>query len=78
MKAALEKAGKADREAGGHAMRSLSEGATPYFPGGELKFDENGRRVGAGLTIIQWQNGVPVTVFPEELAIAKPIWPGKQ
>ncbi len=78
MKAALEKAGKADREAVGAAMRALDAGPTPYFPGGELKFDENGRRVGAGLTIIQWQNGVPVTVFPEELAIAKPIWPGKQ
>jgi len=27
--------------------------------------------------VIQWQNGVPVTVFPEAQAIAKPIWPGK-
>ena len=22
----------------------------------------------------QWQNGVPVTVFPAELALAKPYW----
>lgn len=78
MKAALEKAGKADREAVASAMRALDEGKTPYFPGGELKFDEKGRRVGATLTIIQWQGGVPVTVYPEEQAIAKAIWPGKK
>jgi hypothetical protein len=23
----------------------------------------------------QWQAGVPVTVFPSELALAKPLWP---
>ncbi|CAM3360409.1 ABC transporter substrate-binding protein [Bordetella sputigena] len=78
IKAALEKAGKADRESVAQAMRSLNEGPTPYFPGGELKFDEAGHRVGASLTIIQWQNGVPVTVYPENLAIAPPIWPGKK
>jgi len=77
MKAALEKAGKADREAVAQAMRALDEGRSPYFPGGELKFDEAGHRVGATLTVIQWQDGVPVTVFPEEQAIAKAIWPGK-
>jgi branched-chain amino acid transport system substrate-binding protein len=76
MKAALEKAGKADRESVAQAMRTLNEGKSPYFPGGELKFDEAGHRIGATLTVIQWQNGVPVTVFPEDVAIAKPIWPG--
>ena len=75
MKAALEKAGKADREAVAEALRTLDGGPSPYFPGGELKFDEKGRRVDAGLTIIQWQYGVPVTVFPPELAVAEPIWP---
>jgi len=29
----------------------------------KLKFDEKGRRVGAGVVIVQWQSGVPVTVF---------------
>jgi len=77
MKAALEKAGKADREAVAQALRQLDEGPSPYFPGGELKFDEAGHRVGATLTVIQWQNGVPVTVFPEPQAVAAPIWPGK-
>ncbi len=78
IKAALEKAGKADRESVAQAMHALDEGKTPYFPGGELKFDEAGHRVGATLTVIQWQNGVPVTVFPEDVAMAKPIWPGKK
>lgn len=75
IKAALEKAGKADREAVAEAMRSLDEGPSPYYPGGEVKFDEKGRRVGAGLTIIQWQDGIPVTVYPPDLAVAEPIWP---
>lgn len=74
-KTALEKAGKADREAVAEAIRNLNEGPSPYFPGGELKFDEKGRRVGAGLTIIQWQKGKPITVFPPELAVSTAIWP---
>ena len=75
LKAALEKAGKADRESVAEAIRNLNEGPSPYYPGGELKFDETGRRVGAGLTIIQWQKGKPITVFPPELAVAQPLWP---
>ena len=74
-KAALEKAGKADREAVAEAIRNLDEGPSFYYPGGELKFEENGRRVGAGLTIIQWQGGTPITVYPPRLAVAEPIWP---
>ncbi|WPB55512.1 ABC transporter substrate-binding protein [Xylophilus sp. GOD-11R] len=75
MKSALEKAGKADREAVATALRGLDEGRSPYFPGGVVKFDELGRRIGATLTVIQWQKGVPVTVFPEENAVAKALWP---
>lgn len=75
LKAALEKAGKADREAVADAIRKLDEGPSSYYPGGELKFDETGRRVGAGLTIIQWQGGKPITVYPPQLAVATPIWP---
>jgi len=74
-KAALEKAGKADRESVAAAIRALDEGPSAYFPGGELKFEENGRRVGAGLTIIQWQDGTPVTVYPERLAVSQANWP---
>jgi branched-chain amino acid transport system substrate-binding protein len=74
---ALEKAGKADRVAVGEALRTLDMGPSKYYPGGLIKFDAKGRRVDAGLTIIQWQDGVPVTVFPDNLAMAKAIWSKK-
>jgi branched-chain amino acid transport system substrate-binding protein len=76
-KAALEAAGKADREAVARALRKmdLTDGPAKFFPGGRVKFDENGRRVGASLLIVQWQNGVPVTVFPPKDAVAAPVWP---
>jgi branched-chain amino acid transport system substrate-binding protein len=75
MAAALEKAGKADKEAVAQALRTMDGGPAKYYPGGQLKFDEKGRRVGAGVTIVQWQNGLPVTVFPKEIAMAEPFWP---
>jgi branched-chain amino acid transport system substrate-binding protein len=74
IKDALEKAGKADRAAVAEALRTMDAGPAKFFPGGVIKFDEKGRRVGAGLTVVQWQSGVPYTVFPTELATAKPFW----
>ena len=75
--AALEAAGAADREkvnAAIHAMDTTT-GPARFFPGGRLKFDANGRRVGAPLIVVQWQKGEPVTVAPAEFAAAKAIWP---
>ena len=69
------RAGKADRVAVADALRSMDAGPSKYYPLGEIKFDEKGRRVGAGMTIVQWQSGVPVTVFPPQLALAQPFWP---
>ena len=77
MKAALEKAGKADRLAVADAFRTMDGGPSKYYPGGQMKFDEKGRRVGAGVVIVQWQSGVPVTVYPPDLAVAAPFWPKK-
>src|SRR5437879_5193876 len=77
MKAALEKAGKADRLAVADGFRTLDGGPSKYYPGGQLKFDEKGRRVGAGVVIVQWQSGIPVTVYPSDLAVAAPFWPKK-
>lgn len=74
---ALEKAGKADREAVAEALRTMDGGPSKYYPGGKIKFEADGRRTGAGLTIIQWQNGVPVTIYPADLAMAKANWPKK-
>jgi branched-chain amino acid transport system substrate-binding protein len=80
VKWALEKAGAADREKVAAAIRSMhvSNGPARYFPGKFLQFDAKGRRVGAPLILVQWQNGVPVTVGPPEIAAAKAIWPKKQ
>jgi branched-chain amino acid transport system substrate-binding protein len=77
LKEALETAGVADRRKVAEAIRAMdtSDGPARYFPGGRIKFDENGRRVGADLVVVQWQKGVPVTVYPPESAIAQPIWP---
>jgi branched-chain amino acid transport system substrate-binding protein len=76
-KEALEKAGAADKKKVAEAIRQMDsrEGSAKFFPGGRMKFDEQGRRVDADLVIVQWQNGVPVTVYPEASAVAKPIWP---
>lgn len=75
--AALEKSGKADRKAVADALRTLDLGASKYYPGGLIKFDEKGRRVQAGLTIVQWQDGIPSTVFPPDLAMKGAIWSKK-
>lgn len=76
-KDALEKAGSADRRKVAEAIRAMdtTEGPAKYFPGGRVKFDGNGRRVDADVVVVQWQNGVPVTVYPADAAVAKPIWP---
>ena len=74
---AMETAKSADRVKVAQAIREmdLKGGAAQYYPGGRLKFDETGRNVHAQLVISQWQNGVPVVVFPTEIAAAKAIWP---
>ncbi len=74
---ALNKAGVANKQKVADAIRTMdiTDGPAIYFPGHHLKFDDKGRRVDAQLVIVQWQNGKPVTVFPEDMAVAKPVWP---
>ena len=33
-----------------------------------------GRRIGAKMVMVQWQNGRPVTVFPADVAVAEAKW----
>jgi len=75
--AGLELAAARDRRALGMALHELDTTAGPaqFFPGGRVRFDEHGRRVDASLLVIQWQNGVPVTVYPAAAAVAAPVWP---
>jgi branched-chain amino acid transport system substrate-binding protein len=75
--AAMEAAASADRVKVAEAIRAmdLTTGqAAQCFPG-PIKFDEKGRRVDVPMIFAQWQKGVPVTVFPTELALGKPFWP---
>ena len=76
-KEAMEKAGSADRKKVAEAMRTMdsTEGSARFFPGSRMKFDANGRRAGAELVILQWQNGEPRVVYPAGLATAKVNWP---
>ena len=76
LKEAVERAGVADRVKVAEAIRTMdmTDGPAKLFPGGRLKFEDNGRRVGAELVVVQWQNGKPVTVFPKEIAAAEAIW----
>lgn len=74
---ALNTSGKADREAVATALHTMDGGPSKFYPGGDIKFDEKGRRVNAGLAVIQWQSGVPLTIYPDDLAMAKPIWSKK-
>lgn len=77
LKEALEIAGTAERGAVSDALHAmdLAEGPAELFPGGRVRFDEHGRREDARLLVIQWQDGVPVTVYPESAAVAEPVWP---
>jgi len=74
---AMNKAASADRKKVGDAIRAMdvTDGPADYFPGHRVKFDDKGRRMDAQLVIVQWQQGKPVTIFPEDMAAAKPVWP---
>ena len=76
-KEALERAGVADRHKVAEAIRGLDmrDGPALFFPGHHLKFDAKGRREDAQLAMIQWQNGRPVAIYPQEIAVASAIWP---
>jgi len=75
-KEALERAAVAERHKVAEALRSLdvTDGPARFFPDGRVKYDEKGRRVGAKLCIVQWQNGKPVAVSPTNIASAQARW----
>jgi branched-chain amino acid transport system substrate-binding protein len=76
-KDALEKVGTADKIKVAEAMHTMEFDSGPTamaFPG-KVKFDAAGHRVGAPLVIVQWQNGIPLTIYPIDRATAKAKWP---
>lgn len=79
IKEALERAGAADRMKLNAALRTLdlTDGPAKLITGGRIKFDEKGRRVNSSVVVVQWQNGMPVPVYPAEFAVKTAIWGGK-
>lgn len=76
LKDAMEMAKSADPKKVGAAMHAMdgSQGSSRYFPGGNVKFDANGRRVGAELVILQWQSGEPKPIYPASMAVTRAAW----
>jgi branched-chain amino acid transport system substrate-binding protein len=80
LKEAIEKAASADpgkvREA--LATLDLRQGpATQALMPGYIRFNEQGRRVDAVPVIVQWQSGVPYTVYPPAGAVRQASWSKK-
>ena len=77
LKEAVERAGAADRHKVAEVLRAIdiNDGPALLLPGGRVKFDERGRIADANLAIVQWQNGIPVPVYPPNLATGTAVWP---
>jgi branched-chain amino acid transport system substrate-binding protein len=74
VKEALEAAGSTDPDKVNDALENidLDDGPAATMSGGRVRFDETGRRIDAVPVLVQWQHGKPVTVWPEDSAVAKP------
>ena len=77
LKEALELAATPDSIAVNQALHSMdiSAGASDYFAGDRVRFDETGKRIDADILVIQWQDGIPRTVYPETAAMSELVWP---
>lgn len=74
IKHAIEKAGSADPNKIRDALASLivEEGqGGAIMPGGNIEFDETGWNSNVHPVMIQWQDGLPRTVYPQEDASSK-------
>ncbi len=71
---AIDKAGSADPQKVADALRTLnvSDGPAAIFPGGTIAFDERGLNEKSFPLMVQYQDGKPVTVWPQNSAKAKP------
>ncbi len=51
----------------------LSSAGGSFMPGGKVAFDDKGLNPNTFPVMIQWQDGVPKTVWPKEIQAAKPV-----
>jgi branched-chain amino acid transport system substrate-binding protein len=79
LKEAIEKAGSADPQKIREALASVEfgTGGAGMMQPGKLKFDQTGMNIHVHPVVIQWQEGEPRAVYPEETASRKVIWPIK-
>ncbi len=79
LKEAIEKAGSADPKKIREALASaeFSTGGAGMMQPGKLKFDQVGKNVLIHPVMIQWQEGEPRAVYPEESSVRKVVWPIK-
>ena len=77
LKEALELAETPDSVAVNTALHSMdiTTGASDYFAGERVRFDETGKRIDAEILVIQWQGGKPYTVYPDRDAMSDLVWP---
>ncbi|SFJ55132.1 ABC transporter substrate-binding protein [Thermoflavimicrobium dichotomicum] len=70
----LQKTGTTDPEKVRQQALSLDLpiGSTPV--GWGIHFDQNGQNTRAQMTVMQWQNGKLLAVYPEKFALTKPIY----
>jgi len=68
MAEAINRAGSADSAAVAGVLSSFDDPVRTYETGFGALFDENKQNVRAFPTVIQWQDGKQVTVFPEDAA----------
>jgi branched-chain amino acid transport system substrate-binding protein len=79
----LERAGSRNRQTiweTAHKLDIHDVPATRAIAKQGIAFDEKGRiaKKYQNILVIQWQSGIPLTVYPLELALAKPVWPKKK
>ncbi|MEK9648015.1 MAG: ABC transporter substrate-binding protein, partial [Gammaproteobacteria bacterium] len=79
LKEALELAETPDSVAVNTALHSMdiTTGASDYFAGERVRFDETGKRIDAEILVIQWQGGKPYTVYPDRDAMSDLVWPSR-
>jgi branched-chain amino acid transport system substrate-binding protein len=75
LKEALERAGSTDRSKIADALHSMKIESGPAVAAlnGHVSFDAKGMRVNPPALLLQWQNGMPVVVYPTDVAIAAPL-----
>lgn len=73
---AINRAGSTDGEKIRAALAATDmPGEQTIMPWKRVKFDENGQNEDADPVLLQWTGGKFVTIFPDQAAIAAPIWP---